>query len=400
MLQNYKIAIISFGHEGSSIPLANAIASKGVFVDYYLIAKNGVIKNVEGVDSVSIRVRRKEGTVPENSFPMLSLYLKESSVSLKYVNTFSEFKSVPVLRRIMPLLRRQQIKKICWRLNKYDYDKVILVGRYKETDDIIDYCQNLICGYKIVSLHEVCNHISPTYNQPSRLLKFLFNQKIHINVFSNNSYNDILNYEQADKDFLSCIPFGTFDTFKYLKNKKIEGLPDDYILFYGMISPYKGLNVLVDAIKHSSSLREMKTVIAGSGYDASLDSIKNDKSFFIINRYLANDEIATLIRHARVVVCPYLSMSQSGITQTTFAFGTPIVATALQGFNEVIEDGVNGLLVPPEDAVQLARAIEKVYSDRSLYSIIKKGAEDFAIHFPKYNWSAIADAYLSSFNNE
>ncbi len=71
----------------------------------------------------------------------------------------------------------------------------------------------------------------------------------------------------------------------------------------------------------------------------------------------------------RVMDCFVLASTRTeGVPQSllqAFATGVPVVASAIGGIPEVVEDGLTGILVPPEDAAALARAIESVLSDRS-----------------------------------
>ena len=74
-----------------------------------------------------------------------------------------------------------------------------------------------------------------------------------------------------------------------------------------------------------------------------------------------------MIRKCHIVVCPYLSSSQTGITQTVFNFDKPIVATKVPAFTTTIEDGKTGLLVDVNDVDTFADAIIRSYQDVNLY---------------------------------
>ena len=105
---------------------------------------------------------------------------------------------------------------------------------------------------------------------------------------------------------------------------------------------------------------EYRFVVAGKGYDSSIDQMKKDNRFILINRYLSDTEFANLTQFASCIVCPYVSGSQSGITQTAMAYGTPVVATKIGAFPEFIEEGKNGFLVDYGNKLQLAEAIKRV----------------------------------------
>ncbi len=69
------------------------------------------------------------------------------------------------------------------------------------------------------------------------------------------------------------------------------------------------------------------------------------------------EELATLILHAKFIVCPYKDATQSGVLMTAFGLNTPVIATNVGSFPEFIKDNVNGLLVTPNDPQKLAEGM-------------------------------------------
>ena len=152
------------------------------------------------------------------------------------------------------------------------------------------------------------------------------------------------------------MPFETYHLFDsiepIIKNK--------YILFIGSILPYKGLSFFYETAHDYLLNSDYKFVVAGKGSDSSIDQMNKDNRFFLINRYLSDTEFANLTQFASCIVCPYVSGSQSGITQTAMTYGTPVVATKIGAFPEFIEEGKNGFLVDYGNKLQLAEAIKRV----------------------------------------
>ena len=180
----------------------------------------------------------------------------------------------------------------------------------------------------------------------------------------------MLHLLKDERPVYSVIPFSLFTGYQEFPVSEISELKgeDDYVLFYGYIVDYKGLDILYEASRllKLGELRK-KIVVAGFGKADCLDVISRDENFILINRFLNNHEITNLIRRCHVVVCPYRSSSQTGITQTVFNFRKPIVATRVPAFTSTIENRKTGLLVDIEDAEQLADAIHKSYEGQ-LYS--------------------------------
>jgi glycosyltransferase involved in cell wall biosynthesis len=76
--------------------------------------------------------------------------------------------------------------------------------------------------------------------------------------------------------------------------------------------------------------------------------------------FVSNEEAALLFSAADAAVLPYRSATQSGVVQLAFAYGTPVIATAVGGLPEAVSDGVDGLLCPPDDPQALAAAISRL----------------------------------------
>ena len=142
-----------------------------------------------------------------------------------------------------------------------------------------------------------------------------------------------------------------------------------------------------------------KIVIAGKGDDSVLEEIKNDDRFVLIPRFIPNRELVTMIKHAYAVVCPYLTMSQSGIPQTAFPFGTPIIASELDGFCEMITKEV-GMLFPTGDSQSLAQCISDLIQHPNKREQMHRNIASFSQRYPKYDWGNICDKYLKIIVND
>lgn len=148
----------------------------------------------------------------------------------------------------------------------------------------------------------------------------------------------------------------------YKKYAKEEILNKKHILFFGSVSPYKGIETLLQAMPLVFKEFPNETlIIAGcikDGFNLDQDIIENyKKQIKILNRYIPNKELVILIQESKFVVCPYLDATQSGVLMTAFALNKPVIATNVGAFPEYIEQNITGILVPVSDPDKLANAI-------------------------------------------
>src|SRR2546422_5112922 len=111
----------------------------------------------------------------------------------------------------------------------------------------------------------------------------------------------------------------------------------------------------------------------------------------VVNRYVPNEEVAPYFAAADVVALPYREATGSGIAQVAFGAGVPVIATRTGGLEEVIEEGVSGLLVPPRDPPALARAIERFF-DENLGARLREGV---ARTRGRFEWEGLVQAIES-----
>ncbi len=158
------------------------------------------------------------------------------------------------------------------------------------------------------------------------------------------------------------IPLPVFSSFarRWGDGAKTENL----ILFFGRIEPYKGLEVLLSAFSSLGDVRpHWRLMIAGTGRLPGGPQTVGNQSIEIVNRYVPDEEMAAMMRRARFVVLPYLEATQSAVVATAYAFGKPVIVTRVGGLPEMVVQGKTGLVIPPNDAKALARAMRTLVAN-------------------------------------
>lgn len=188
---------------------------------------------------------------------------------------------------------------------------------------------------------------------------------------------------------------GTYDVLKIFLNKSIRQPIKSNILFFGRISPYKGIEYLCKAMEIvHRSIPEATLTIVGNGliyFDSSL--YKNKNYIKMENRFVSTEELLAFIKQSTIICCPYTDATQSGVVMTSFTFHKPVVATRVGGLENQIEDGDTGILVPPRNVCALADALIKVLGDSTFIQKMKKNI-NLKYKRGDYSWNVIAKKYI------
>jgi glycosyltransferase involved in cell wall biosynthesis len=142
------------------------------------------------------------------------------------------------------------------------------------------------------------------------------------------------------------------------------------LLFFGFVRPYKGLEYLIQALPLvREQLPNAHLLIVGEfwtgkqAYLAYAQQADVEDMISIIDQYVPNEDLPNYFDAADVVVLPYVSATQSAVVQLAFGFGKPVITTRVGGLHEVVQDGCNGLVVPPQNEEALAEAIVRYFNE-------------------------------------
>jgi glycosyltransferase involved in cell wall biosynthesis len=167
------------------------------------------------------------------------------------------------------------------------------------------------------------------------------------------------------------------------------------ILMFGRMEAYKGLEVLLDA---ADILRErgvkFQLILAGRGPELERlsDRIEKNADIHVFKRFLTPKEAIEQFQKASFVVLPYLNATQSGVLAASLANARPVIASDTGGLAEIIDHDVNGMILPPNNAVALADACEKLLNDRTMLQKLSNATQHVAES--KLGWNIIAEQFL------
>lgn len=197
------------------------------------------------------------------------------------------------------------------------------------------------------------------------------------------------------------VHLGAYEIFRLLAPDAPVTKDHRTILFFGRISPYKGLDVLYRAAPLiAERVSGLRIIVAGRPirdyHPPSPPALPNGGRIEVVTRYIPNAQVAELFKRASVVVCPYLDATQSGVVLTAFAFDQAVVATSVGGLPEYIQEERSGLLVAPGDPESLAYALVRVLTDGSLRQHLIGGVREVRLN--ELNWNRAADATMQVYS--
>ena len=153
--------------------------------------------------------------------------------------------------------------------------------------------------------------VTNSKNQYYQMKEMYPKKSIYFHTFPSLILNSILNGEEV------C--------------PEIRGI-DKYILFFGHIDKYKGIEYLYDAFRKNKNLSGYILVIAGSGNIYFHHS--DDPRIIFINRYIRDEEVKILFERSACVVYPYISATQSGVLSFVYKLQKPVLISDIPFFKE------------------------------------------------------------------
>lgn len=213
-----------------------------------------------------------------------------------------------------------------------------------------------------------------------------------------------------------AIPMGNLLLFDELRDPAVTpsllrgrlgiGPDEPVILAFGSLAPYKGIDLLVEALPRVlSALPEARLAVVGfplAGFD--LEALRRRAreldvahALRVLPAYVPSGEVAAWMELAAVAAFPYREIFQSGVVQVATGFGTPVVASRAGAMPEVVRHGETGLLVPPGEVEPLAEALVRLLRDPALARRLGQAAAADARS--RLAWDRVASEMLAAYRD-
>ena len=155
----------------------------------------------------------------------------------------------------------------------------------------------------------------------------------------------------------------------------------NYVLQFGKITQYKGIDLLIDAAKMAKrrigSEEQFNILIAGTGNASIYRNLLNEEDqeyIHIYNNWVSNSEIPNLFRNAKFITLPYHKGSQTGIVPLAYTFSKPVIASGISSIAENVEHNKTGFIFEAGNAEQFADYIVELITNNNKCMELGKNA--------------------------
>ncbi len=366
--------------------LAMELVSKGVFLD--LVGSEGVdfpeFHTTSGIHFLNLQgSQRADVSKLRKVSRLLNFYLKSISYAV---------------------IAKPRIFHILWN-NKFElFDRTVLTIFYK------------LLGKKIVlTVHNVNTRKRDSNdNYLNRLtLRIQYQLADHVFIHTASAKTELIEEYGVQKSRITVVPFPINNALRQTDLTQIEarrrlGIQDGRktLLFFGRITPYKGLEYLVAAFREVLARRDdFRLVIAGRPENDCLeywrtirDGLQDEvKSGRVLLRadHIPDEETEMYFKAADVLVLPYKKIYQSGVLFLSYSFGLPVLVANIGTLGAEVDEGKTGFVFNTEDSRDLAATIERYFASDLFYTLDARRQEIKDIATTRHSWDVVGRATIS-----
>lgn len=377
-----NIALVSFGHADSAIPMAKALSERLEVDLLFTLSLNKRKNNVIDFENLDVIPGMQDEITTDRALSKEIQAYSDDKFSIKLF-IYKNLKIKSLTNWVLSWKYAKILRK---------YDIIHLNGKNMNILQL-----RIFMPFKkfVYTVHDLENHSGEL---AKNVLARKFNDRIlksksHVIIQNKSDYQAVIEAYPYNKQTIHFIPFGNLEIYSQYNTENIK-VPNSDVLFFGRISPYKGIEYFVEAVqKLRNEFPAIRAIIAGSGnFYFDISAIEKEPSFIIINKFIQSDELVALIKASKIVVCPYTDATQSGVAMTAFVFNKPVIATNTGGFRDVIVDGENGFLVPVKDSVAIYEKLKLLLNEPELIKKISENIKEQG-KTGEFAWNTIAKNY-------
>lgn len=302
-------------------------------------------------------------------FNIRSSLPKHGFVNVQDIDEFKPYDGYIDLSKVYLVIRTSKLYdpinwvlyiKLCWLIAKYRATTLHITQALGISEALL----YMFCKKMVLTVHDPILH-SGEYSKTAEIKRKVAFKLIPKLVLLNRSQEILFQEKYGVKRGVFFNKLGVYDCLKCLQIEKRKSIYGKYLLFFGHFSPYKGIDVLCEAMMLvNKKVKDIKCIIAGKGkLDFDISKYEDNNQIIVINNFIETEELVSLIDNSEFVVCPYKDATQSGVVSSAFALDKPVVATNVGGLAETVIDGLTGKIVTPNNPIELAEVILSLFQN-------------------------------------
>lgn len=383
-----KLLVVAFGHTENVLTLCKELSKKIDLHLCFIFSGNKVQNGVVELDLNKVKYGLNTGSEIIKHFPVEIQNFINNSFSLSVIRTphrkvFKDFTFTNFR------LLKKSFRKLA---KEFNFDIV----HYNGLSGFLLYLPLLLHGRKkFWTLHDAIPHRGDENLKTKVLNKILSRYNFFFVQHYKYLRDKFINNFKVKPEKVFQLYSGPLNVYKSFESDEriVNG---DYILFYGRIAKYKGIDYLIKA--YNKLKTDVKLVLAGSGkLWFGFEIIDSNKNIIFLNRYIETRELVSLIKNSLFVVAPYTDATHSAVVVTSYVFRKPVIAYDVGGLSEVIQNNITGILVKPNSVDALSTAIESLLYNRDSIKEMEKNIDIFLSE--RLNWEGISNRYYQMYKS-
>ena len=368
--------------------LATELVSKGVILD--VVGGNEFdfeeFRNTPGLNFLNLKGdQRSDASLGKKAFRVFKYYAR----LIRYTAT-----------------AKAPIFHILWN-NKFDFsDRVLLMLYYRFLGKKILFTAHNVNAGKRDSNDSLLNRLT---------LRIQYRLAHQIFVHTAKMKDELMEEFQVPTDRITIIPFGINNAVPVTSLSQSEarqrlGIAVDKktILFFGHITPYKGLEYLVRAFERLSGEREdLCLIIAGGPKNCETywNEIQQMASagvrqgrILLRPQFIPDADTEIYFKAADVLVLPYTHVYQSGVLFLGYSFGLPALAADVGSLGDDIVEGETGFLFKSKDSSDLARTIERYFASDLFRELMARRPRIRTFANERHSWEEVGKLTIDAYS--
>ena len=381
-----KVLIIAFGHPDNVLSLAIHLSQKVDLTVLYIAAGDRFQRGILDLDLSKISSGYYKAKDAKTLFPQNIVDYIDNKFKLelfKFPNfRLGVFKNYLLLLEVYRYIKREGFSIVHYNGASAFIYLLYLLNKNKRK--------------QFWTLHDYKSHSGEENLRSEKVNKFIAKRK-KLTLIQHYKYlqDAVIKEFKLSNSKVRLLRSGSLTIFNAFKSDYSLVPNNEFILYFGRISKYKGVENLIRAFS-SIENPSMKLVIAGKG---KIEQEILCSNIIVYNDYIQTEKLIGLIKKCAFVVVPYLDATHSAVIATAYEFDKPVIASNIDGLNEVVPDNKTGRLIDSQDILAWKKIMTELMENQKLLMDYEENVRKI-IKSDILSWEAIVYEYVNLYQEQ